>query len=224
MGKIIKSHNKKLINKNKRNPPTCNCQKKAECPLNGKCTAENIVYSARVTINEDESNPRNPVMTKSSATRTQPRRTTDISLQPNESESTDDDHNTTSSDPTQFSDTQPQTPLTKEMNYIGAAENFKQRYRNHIKSFRHEIYSKDTVLSKYIWTLNKLNLKYSINWRILKHTSGYNKVTKSCNLCINEKLEICKFKDKRKLLNKRNELVSKCRHGNKYLLANLPDP
>ena len=110
------------------------------------------------------------------------------------------------------------------MFYIGAAENFKKRYANHLKSFRHDKYRTETELSKHIWTIKSQNLNYSINWSIVRQTSGYNKISKSCNLCINEKLEICKFKNKKYLLNKRNELVSKCRHGNKHLLANLPDP
>ena len=110
------------------------------------------------------------------------------------------------------------------MIYIGAAENFKMRYRNHLKSFRHDIYQKETELSMFIWALQQRNLNYTIDWGIAKRTSGYNKITKTCNLCINEKLEILKFKNKNILLNKRNELVSKCRHENRHLLSNLPDP
>ena len=112
----------------------------------------------------------------------------------------------------------------KEAFYIGAAENFKQRFRNHLKSFRNEAYRKETELSKFIWSLKDRNLNYKIDWKILRRTSGYNKVSKSCNLCISEKYEICKFRNKNILLNKRSELVSKCRHENKHLLANLPDP
>ena len=110
------------------------------------------------------------------------------------------------------------------MTYIGAAENFKLRYANHQKSFRHEQYKNETELSKYIWKLKAENVNYRIEWKILRKTSGYNKISKSCNLCLREKLEICKFKDKGTLLNKRNELVSKCRHENKYLLANFVEP
>ena len=41
---IIKSHNKKLINTSINNTLPCNCRKKYECLLDGKCRAENIVY------------------------------------------------------------------------------------------------------------------------------------------------------------------------------------
>ena len=109
------------------------------------------------------------------------------------------------------------------MTYIGAAEDFKLRYRNHLKSFRHERYRKETQLSKFIGNLNDRNINYSIKWRIIRKTSGFNQLTKLCNLCTSEKVEICKFKNKNLLLNKRTELISKCRHENKYILANLPD-
>ena len=40
--------------------------------------------------------------------------------------------------------------------YIGLSENsFKERYRNHTKSFRHDKYKNETVLSKYIWDLKE---------------------------------------------------------------------
>ena len=42
-----------------------------------------------------------------------------------------------------------------------------------------------------------------------------------CNLCLAEKLEIIKA-DKKRSLNKRTELVSKCRHENRFYLCNFP--
>ena len=108
------------------------------------------------------------------------------------------------------------TPIVKI--YIGASEKFKDRYHNHTKSFRHREYSKDTELSKFIWELKDKNISFDIKWEIMKKTQGYNKISKSCSLCLAEKFYICYFRDKEKLLNKRNELVSKCRHVNKHLL------
>ena len=61
---------------------------------------------------------------------------------------------------------------------------------------------------------------YGIKWSILKETSGYNSVTNSCNLCLSEKLVICNFRDKVCLINNRIDLVSKCRHANKFILRN----
>ena len=47
---IIKSHNKKLINTPIKNTVPCNCRKKHECPLDGKCRAENIVYKCIASL------------------------------------------------------------------------------------------------------------------------------------------------------------------------------
>ena len=44
------------------------------------------------------------------------------------------------------------TLMNPEKTYLGTAEgDFKKRYNNHIKSFRHKRYSKETTLSKSIW-------------------------------------------------------------------------
>ena len=51
---IIAAHNKKLIGKDPTgggaSAPKCNCKRKAECPLEGKCLTKNIVYMAIVTV------------------------------------------------------------------------------------------------------------------------------------------------------------------------------
>ena len=49
---IIKSHNKMLINTSMKNFLSCNCTKKHECPLNGKCRAENIVCKCVASVDE----------------------------------------------------------------------------------------------------------------------------------------------------------------------------
>ena len=41
---------------------------------------------------------------------------------------------------------------------------------------------------------------------------------KRCILCLGEKMAIITFPEQQKLLNKRSELISKCRHENKFLL------
>ena len=47
---IIKSHNKKLINTSIKNTLPCNCRKKHDCPLDGKCRAENVVYKCIASV------------------------------------------------------------------------------------------------------------------------------------------------------------------------------
>ena len=104
--------------------------------------------------------------------------------------------------------------------YIGLTEtDFKTRHRNHIASFRHAKHKNSTELSKHIWSLKNDNIDYSISWRVLSSSSPYNSSSKRCNLCLKEKfLIICR--PDLSSLNKRNELVSSCRHRNKALLRN----
>ena len=51
---IINSHNIKGLHQNRLcpNEQKCNCIKKEFCPLNGNCQAENTVYEATITYNE----------------------------------------------------------------------------------------------------------------------------------------------------------------------------
>jgi len=96
--------------------------------------------------------------------------------------------------------------------YIGLSGGpFKQRYNNHMTSLRNENHSKDTVLSKYVWSLKRQNIEYFIKWRIIKHSNTFRRDSDICNLCLIEKYEVLIARDKH-LLNKRNELISKCRH------------
>ena len=106
-------------------------------------------------------------------------------------------------------------------NYIGLTEGtFKQRYTQHKLSFRNRNYSNSTELSKHIWTLKDSNTNFTINWSILATAPAYSNKTKRCHLCLTEKLYLIRAK-KPYLLNKRSELISKCRHENKFYLANF---
>ena len=107
-----------------------------------------------------------------------------------------------------------------EKHYYGICEgDFKTRYNNHTKSFRNEVYKSETKLSEYVWSLN--GSPYTIKWSIAARSSPYRCGSRACNLCLMEKLIILKDPDPDSLLNKRDELISKCRHRNKYCLKNL---
>ena len=60
----------------------------------------------------------------------------------------------------------------------------------------------------------------TLKWSLVKSVPSYSNISKKCLLYLNEKLEIVNFKDLDHLLNKCSELISKCRHANKYLLRN----
>ena len=103
--------------------------------------------------------------------------------------------------------------------YVGLTENtFKTRYNNHKASLRNQGNNNATELSKYIKTLNDSKTTYSIKWSILDRAKAYSNNSRKCNLCIPEKLYII-CKPKMATLNNRSELISKCRHSNKFLLS-----
>ena len=111
-------------------------------------------------------------------------------------------------------------PNQKDKIYFGACETtFKLRYANHKKSFANRMYEKSTELAIEYWRLKDLNVNPRITWKIKKKCRAYNVGSKNCNLCLNEKLFILEYKNDN-LLNKRSELVTKCRHQNKYSLVN----
>ena len=102
--------------------------------------------------------------------------------------------------------------------YMGIAETtFKKRYSNHKRSFNLPAYKNDTELSKEFWKIKRRNSVSQIKWRILRKCSRFNQSSLRCNLCLNEKLEIALFKGNN-ILNRRTELISKCRHINKHTL------
>ena len=103
-------------------------------------------------------------------------------------------------------------------NYIGISEGpFKNRHNVHSTSFLLEKYENSTELSKKIWELKRKNIKYNIKWRVLVKTQPIKSGTSICNLCLTEKYLILTSKLKN-LLNNKTELISKCRHQNKFML------
>ena len=101
---------------------------------------------------------------------------------------------------------------------IGLCEtDFKRRFNNHKLSFTCEYKKQTTQLSKHIWTLKNKNIDFRIKWTVLKKTKSYSNITKRCQLCLWEKYLII-MSDKATTLNKRSELLSKCRHSSKILL------
>jgi len=82
------------------------------------------------------------------------------------------------------------TTETSTDSYVGLATNFKERYRNHTSSFRHQNKRHETKLSKHIWTLKDNNKPFNIKWKIIKQCKAYNNITKKCNLCLFEQFII----------------------------------
>ena len=163
MKAVINSHNNIILNEKASNgsEKTCNCLRKNECPLDGKCLTTNTIYKATVLSDK---------------------------------------------------------PGYKDKIYIGLAETtFKKRFANHKKSFRYEKYKSESELSKEVWDLKNDNFTPAVKWEIFKRCAPFNRNTVKCNLCTSEKLAIISYPQDN-ILNKRSELISKCRHVNKHML------
>ena len=112
----------------------------------------------------------------------------------------------------------------KEKKYIGLCEStFKKRYSSHKTTFNLERYRNNTALSAEIWRIKDRNGQPNVTWRIIRRAKAYSPETQRCNLCLAEKFEIANFPG-RNLLNKRSEIIAKCRHRRKYQLDTFNPP
>ena len=103
--------------------------------------------------------------------------------------------------------------------YIGlTGDTFKERWNGHRYSFKHEKAAKSTELSKYVWKLKNSGIEPIFSWELVDRAPSYKNGSKTCDLCLTEKYHI--ITSKVELLNKKSELISKCRHMNKFMLKN----
>ena len=108
----------------------------------------------------------------------------------------------------------------KTMHYYGlCSTDFKARFYNHKQSFNDPRKRNNTELSKVVWQLKDNGTAPCIQWSVADRAPPYQCGSRHCNLCLAEKLAILQA-DQKSLLNKRSELVAKCRHSNKFKLAN----
>ena len=113
-----------------------------------------------------------------------------------------------------------ETENTKSTYYGTSEGKFKFRYNNHTKSFRLRKYENDTELSKRVWKLKDDNTPFTLTWSIESRAKPYRCGTRMCDLCTNEKVTIVRASPKG-LLNKRSELISKCRCRNKFSISSV---
>ena len=109
--------------------------------------------------------------------------------------------------------------IENHRHFIGLAEiTFKDRFYKHKNSFKYESKRNATELSNFVWENKHANTETNLVWNISNKARAYNPETKRCLLCLTEKYHI--IFAKLNLLNSREELVTKCRHENKFYLAN----
>ena len=105
--------------------------------------------------------------------------------------------------------------------YIGLCEGtFKKRFSGHKSSFNLERYQHSTALSTEAWRIRENDGVPNITWRIIRKEKAYTPETRRCMLCLAEKFEIANYPDDN-ILNKRTEIIAKCRHRRKHLLSSF---
>ena len=115
--------------------------------------------------------------------------------------------------------------------YIGqTAITFKLRFNNHTASFVNISKKNNTTLSHYFWRKKLSGEDTSISWKPVSITNPYTRGGQDCSLCLTEKATIARG-DPNIMLNKRSEIMKKCRHRLPHMLTNFlstiqpqPDP
>ena len=108
---------------------------------------------------------------------------------------------------------------SSENSYVGLCEPmFKSRYNVHKDSFKNPTKRHSTKLAGHIWYLKDNHSNFDLSWKILSKTNSYSPTTKICNLC-NREIYFIIFKPTLANLNKRNEIMSTCRHRDKFKLS-----
>ena len=98
-----------------------------------------------------------------------------------------------------------------EKTYFGLSEaTFKERYRNHVYDFKHRKCETSTGFSEYIWRLKYESLLPAVKWKLF---SKFNSTLKRvyCKLCLTEGYWTINCFGNENVLNKKSELISKCR-------------
>ena len=89
--------------------------------------------------------------------------------------------------------------------------NYSMKFEAHVKNARR---------NRNIKTLKVNGTDCHLKWGIKSYASRYKCGTRRCDLCLTEKMIIA-LADPKVLLNKRTELISKCRHGSKFILNSV---
>ena len=108
---------------------------------------------------------------------------------------------------------------SEENKYVGLTEGrFNRRLYGLRQSFKNISLRNATELSKHIWCLKEQGKDYELSLSIIDRATSYNRTSKRCRVCLLEKYHILTRDD---LLNKRSELVSKCRHRRAHLIGSV---
>ena len=115
-----------------------------------------------------------------------------------------------------------------DVTYVGMTScEAKIRLRSHYQSFKEEGKKEDTALATHIWNnnLNKNNdgqlIKPNVKWKILRKCHTYQPGSRSCDLCVSEKVFILQQINNPKNINKRTDVGVPCIHHRSHYLCAL---
>ena len=120
-------------------------------------------------------------------------------------------------------------PLKPKVYYGLTERTFKARYTEHKSSFKPRIEKptkqgekpkKKSTIASYVLDWKKKGREPSISWSIKAKAHAYSSGSRQCDLCLTEKTTIL-YANPEETLNKRDELLEKCRHKRKFLLSEL---
>lgn len=108
----------------------------------------------------------------------------------------------------------------KTMIYTGMTKNsFKSRFLAHNAAIvKRPTMEKVTTLASHVWELKDNNIPFDIKWSIKTKAYAFSSGSKSCDLCLSEKMTII-LADPHHSLNQRDELLAKCVHKRFYCLS-----
>ena len=114
-----------------------------------------------------------------------------------------------------------ETEQGSKVTYIGSSNNFKNRFRNHTKSFRNRQYKHETTLSKYIWD-NNLGPEPNVKWSVVSKAFPYKAGQRYCDMCVTEKHFISQeIRKPWTCLNARSDLTNRCVHKTNFKLKRV---
>ena len=106
-----------------------------------------------------------------------------------------------------------------EKEYVGQTKNiFKERLATHKNTFKYSEKRINCGLAGYVWKLKDKGIDYSVEYSLLCQTSKYRRGDRRCELCTTEKTLIAKQDPGE--LNKRSEVLIRCKHRDLHLLEN----
>ena len=91
------------------------------------------------------------------------------------------------------------------------------RVANHLVSFKNNAKRNQTELSKQIHALKDKGIDHNINFRVVEMKKPYCNISKKCQLCTSESYNIL-FGKHPNIINKKSEIISKCRHRARFKL------